>query len=262
MSDKEKQKIALLGFLNESGFEVDAFNPELGLPEKETCDAVTLIILDLHLKKTKIAGVLENLRAQFSGKNVSVIILSSTYLSSMEQKRIDSFQQYFTIKLLKSYSDIAEELRLFFSYLSGSSRRKNLKPLLKSAEIIADKKILIVDDDEQNLFSIGKLLKLHKAMVIEASNGKEAIDKFNEDGNISLILMDVMMPIMDGYEAVREIRKMPEGKNVPIITLTAKNQADEREKCLQNGSSDFITKPLDADQLISLIKVWLSQSNQ
>jgi two-component system chemotaxis sensor kinase CheA len=117
-----------------------------------------------------------------------------------------------------------------------------------------------VDDDEQNLFSIRKVLESHKAKVIQAKNGREAIDLFALDKDIDLILMDVMMPVMDGYEATREIRNMDGGKGIPIITLTAKSHPEEREKCLANGSSDFITKPLDGDQLTGLIRVWLSNT--
>ena len=262
LSDKEEHRIAMQDFLSETGIEVFSVDLNADINAQLKDQEISVIILDVASKKTKIAGILETLSKDFSGKSISVIILSSAYLSSLEQKRIDNYKDQFTIKIVKSYSDLAEEINLFFNYIVKTDGPRKLRPIVNSAKLLENKKILVVDDDEQNLFSIGKLLETHKATVVKARNGKEALDLFASDSGIDTVLMDVMMPVMDGYEATREIRNLPRGKNVPIITLTAKSQPDEREKCLKNGSSDFITKPLDADQLIGLIKVWLTNASK
>ncbi|MFN6037324.1 MAG: response regulator [Bacteroidota bacterium] len=262
LSDKDEHRVAMQEFLSETGVEVISVDLNQDLNAQLKGQEIAVIVLDVSSKKTKIAGILETISKDFSGKSISVIVLSSTYLSSVEQKRINNFKDQFNIKIVKSYSDIAEEINLFFNYIVKTDNPKKLIPLVNSAKLLENKKILVVDDDEQNLFSIGKLLETHKAIVVQARNGKEALEIFNSDPSIDTILMDVMMPVMDGYEATREIRNLPKGKNIPIITLTAKSQPDEREKCLKNGSSDFITKPLDADQLIGLIKVWLTNSSK
>lgn len=137
-----------------------------------------------------------------------------------------------------------------------------MRPAIISAKALEKKKILLVDDDAENRFSIGKILEAQKAEVIHATNGKEAIDVWKNNKDISLILMDVMMPEMDGYEAIKEIRKLENGKNIPIISLTARTQADEREKCISSGASDYASKPIDADLLISLSKIWILNSDK
>jgi PAS domain S-box-containing protein len=259
-SDKEEHRAAMQEFLSSNGSEVKSLDTGFSLTEQLQNQEVSAIILDVSSRKVKIHEILKELQSVFSGNPVSVIILASSYLSSMDQKRIDAFKDSFKLKIVKSYSDVAEEIRLFFNYIVEAGNQKVLRPLVDSGRILENKKILIVDDDEQNLFSISKLLESHKAIVFQARNGREALDFLEKHTEADLVLMDVMMPVMDGYEAIQGIRKMDKGKSIPIITLTAKSHPEEREKSLSIGSSDFITKPLDADQLIGLMKVWLSNS--
>lgn len=261
-SDKEEHRAAMEEFLGQNGAQVVSLRPEISISEQLQNQEASAIILDVSSRKIKLQDVLKELQRVFAGKSVSVIILASAYLSPMDLKRIDAFKDSFQLKIVKSYSDVAEEVRLFFHYITKVDNQKILRPLVDSSRIMENRKILVVDDDEQNLFSIRKLLEVHKAKVMEAKNGREALEIFEKNPEIDLILMDVMMPVMDGYEATQEIRKMTIGKNIPIITLTAKSHPEEREKCLANGSSDFITKPLDADQLIGLIKVWLGNASK
>jgi CheY-like chemotaxis protein len=127
--------------------------------------------------------------------------------------------------------------------------------------VLAGKKILVADDDVRNIFSLTKALELHKVQVIAATDGKEAIQKLEENPDISAVLMDIMMPEMDGYEAMQAIRKKPTFRNLPIIAITAKAMTGDREKCIKAGASDYISKPVDVDQLLSLLRVWLYDKN-
>ena len=132
-----------------------------------------------------------------------------------------------------------------------------LRRLTETDPALAGKKVLLVDDDARNLFAITTILEQHDMKVVYAENGQQALDRLAEDDGIDIVLMDIMMPEMDGYEATRRIRAQPKYAKLPIIALTAKAMKGDREKCINAGASDYITKPIDADQLVSLLRVWL-----
>ena len=117
--------------------------------------------------------------------------------------------------------------------------------------------MLVVDDDARNIFALTSLLENQEMEVISATNGRQAIDIIQNTPDLSMVLMDIMMPEMDGYETMREIRNAPEFRTLPILALTAKAMKGDREKCLDAGASDYIAKPVNTDQLLSLMRVWL-----
>jgi CheY-like chemotaxis protein len=119
------------------------------------------------------------------------------------------------------------------------------------------KRILIVDDDVRNVFALTSALEAHGMEVRYAENGREALEALRADADVDLVLMDVMMPELDGYETMRAIRRMPELEHLPVIALTAKAMAGDRDKSIDAGASDYVTKPVDTDQLLSLLRVWL-----
>jgi CheY-like chemotaxis protein len=120
------------------------------------------------------------------------------------------------------------------------------------------KKILVVDDDSRNIFALSKILQERGMEVLKAENGLIALELLKTNQDINLVLMDIMMPEMDGYEAMRLIREQPLYKNLPVIALTAKAMKDDKQKCIDAGANDYITKPIDVDRLLSLMRVWLS----
>jgi CheY-like chemotaxis protein len=127
----------------------------------------------------------------------------------------------------------------------------------KNDPVLANKKVLVVDDDVRNIFSLTAVLERQQMQVLSAENGKDAIAMLQKLPDIDIVLMDVMMPEMDGYQTMRAIRKQTRFKTLPIISLTAKAMKGDREKCLEAGASDYITKPVDTEQLFSLLRVWL-----
>ena len=132
-----------------------------------------------------------------------------------------------------------------------------LERLHGSAEILRGRKVLVVDDDARNIFALTSVLENQDMEVISATNGASAIEIVQSNPDLSAVLMDIMMPDMDGYETMREIRRQPEFRTLPIIALTAKAMKGDREKCLDAGASDYIAKPVNTDQLLSLLRVWL-----
>jgi len=136
-------------------------------------------------------------------------------------------------------------------------KQRMLERLHGSNEVLCGRKILVVDDDARNIFALTSLLENQEMNVISVTNGRAAIDIIQNTPDLSIVLMDIMMPEMDGYETMREIRNAPEFRALPILALTAKAMKGDREKCLNAGASDYIAKPVNTDQLLSLMRVWL-----
>ena len=136
-------------------------------------------------------------------------------------------------------------------------KRKMLEQLHTSDAVFEGKKVLIVDDDVRNVFALASVFEARGMIVVFAENGKDGIDTLRENPDVDLVLMDIMMPEMDGHEATSRIRDMEDFKQLPIVALTAKAMRGDREKSIASGASDYITKPVDVDQLLSLMRVWL-----
>jgi CheY-like chemotaxis protein len=132
-----------------------------------------------------------------------------------------------------------------------------LERLHGGKEVLSGRKVLVVDDDARNIFALTSVLENHEMDVISATNGRQAIELIQRTPDISMVLMDIMMPDMDGYETMREIRREAQFRTLPILALTAKAMKGDREKCLDAGASDYIAKPVNTDQLLSLMRVWL-----
>jgi len=164
------------------------------------------------------------------------------------------------VKDVKSPERLLDETALFLHRVEArlpEQKRRMLERLHNADAVFAQKHILIVDDDVRNIFSLTSVLEDHGMTVSFAENGRDAIEKLEATAGIDLVLMDVMMPEMDGYETTRAIRERAAFRGLPIIALTAKAMKGDREKCIAAGASDYITKPVDTDQLLSLMRVWL-----
>ena len=219
------------------------------------------MILDLGLSDTSGFDLLERMKESDENNEVKVFIYTGRDLSSKEEMQLNKYAHTIIIKNEHSPQRLKDELEL---YLIESSKKKKMSDLLNSEEIsitsgLKGKKILLVDDDVRNVFALSSILETSGMEVIFAENGIESLELLQKNPDIDLVLMDIMMPVMDGYEAIKRIREIPKFENLPIIALTAKAMKEDREKCMEVGASDYITKPIDPDQLISLIKVWLYQ---
>jgi CheY-like chemotaxis protein len=164
------------------------------------------------------------------------------------------------LKDVQSPERLFDETALFLHRVIADlpeTKRNMLDRLHGSNEVLRRRKVLVVDDDARNIFALTTLLENHEMQVLSANNGRHAIDVIQNTPDLDVVLMDIMMPEMDGYTTMREIRSDSRFKALPIVALTAKAMKGDREKCLEAGASDYIAKPVDTDQLLSLLRVWL-----
>lgn len=221
---------------------------------------VHCVIVDVGSARGSSYQIVESIKSYAGLENLPVIIFTERNLNQSEEFKIKQYADSIVVKTAHSYQRILDEISLFLHLVqenkqaTESGKVKNLGNL---TETLSGKKILITDDDVRNIFSLSKALEKYKVEVILAMDGKQALDKIKENPDIDVILMDMMMPEMDGYDTIREIRKMQNFKELPIIAVTAKSMIGDRDKCIQAGASDYITKPVDIDQLLSLLRVWL-----
>ncbi len=191
---------------------------------------------------------------------ILVIVYTGKDLSKDENARLEKLASTVVLKTAFSHERLLDETTLFLHRVESrlpKEKQSIIRKLHKTDEVLRNRKILIADDDDRNVYSLLSALEPEGLTCFRGANGKEALAILKKEKDIALILMDVMMPEMDGLEATRQIRKMPEYKKIPIIALTAKAMKDDREKCLAAGMSDYISKPLNVQQLLSLMRVWL-----
>jgi signal transduction histidine kinase/CheY-like chemotaxis protein len=223
-------------------------------------DDVDCVILDMGIPDQHAYETLENLKKSPGMENLPIIIFTGKSLSKAEEARIKQYADSIVIKTAHSYQRILDEVSLFLHLVEESKKPKQesrYKRLGALNEVLAGKKILVTDDDVRNIFSLTKALEMHEMQVLSAVDGKEALHQLEQHPDINVVLMDIMMPEMDGYEAMQKIRQKPQFRNLPIIAVTAKAMTGDREKCIKAGASDYISKPVDVDQLLSLLRVWL-----
>ena len=144
----------------------------------------------------------------------------------------------------------------------SEAQRKILAEIRKTDSALAGSKVLVIDDDLRNIFALTSLLEHHEIKVVHAENGRAGIELLRKTPDIDVILMDIMMPEMDGYQTTQAIRNIPAFKNLPIIALTAKAMKGDRDKCLEAGASDYVTKPVDLEQLFAVMRVWISRPRE
>lgn len=226
-------------------------------------DNVDCVIVDVGKARGNSHQIVEKIKSYEGLEDLPVIIFTEHSLTQSEEMKIKQYADSIVVKTAHSYQRILDEISLFLHLVEGNNQNGDsgrTKTLGSLTETLNGKKVLITDDDARNIFSLSKALEKYKVEVVLAMDGRQALDKIKENPDIDIILMDMMMPEMDGYDTIRNIRKMPEHRNLPIIAVTAKSMIGDRDKCIQAGASDYITKPVDIDQLLSLLRVWLYES--
>jgi CheY-like chemotaxis protein len=218
------------------------------------------MVLDLGLADMTGLELLERLREQGTLATLPVIVYTGRELSKRDETELRRLADTIIIKDVKSPDRLLDETALFLHRVQENlppAKRQILERLHHADPILEGRKVLIIDDDIRNIFALTSVLEQYRMDVVYAENGKDGIDLLRQTPDVSVVLMDVMMPEMDGYAATRAIRAMPEFDRLPIIALTAKAMKGDRELCIEAGASDYITKPVDTDQLVSLLRVWL-----
>jgi signal transduction histidine kinase/DNA-binding response OmpR family regulator/CHASE3 domain sensor protein len=217
------------------------------------------VILDPGMTAFNNYEELEAVKATPELENIPVILFTGKSFSATEEKRVRQHVDSIVIKTAHSYERILDEVSIFLHIVDQRNRLRDAPSESHGPldDVLKGNTVLIADDDVRNIFSLTKVLEQHKMKVIPAIDGREALEMLRANPQVSIILMDMMMPEMDGYESIRKIREIPAFRDLPIIAVTAKAMAGDREKCISAGASDYISKPVDIDQLISLLRIWL-----
>jgi CheY-like chemotaxis protein len=217
-------------------------------------------VVDLRLPDMSGFDLLEKIQSEPRLRDIPIVVFTGKDLDDSEQARLRSVAKSVVLKDVQSPERLFDETALFLHRVVAElpePKRQLLERLHGSNDVLRQRKVLVVDDDARNIFALATMLENHEMQVISATNGRQAIDLIRTNEDLDVVLMDIMMPEMDGYETMREIRKIPEFRTMPIVALTAKAMKGDREKCLQAGASDYIAKPVNTDQLLSLLRVWL-----
>jgi CheY-like chemotaxis protein/signal transduction histidine kinase/CHASE3 domain sensor protein len=218
------------------------------------------LVLDLGLPDQSGVDLIREIHRRHGLRSPPVIVYTAKALTRREETELRGLSEAIIVKDVRSPERLLDETALFLHRVQAKlpdAKRRMLERVQRDDALLAGRKVLVVDDDLRNIFAISTALENYKMVVSYAEGGREALDKLQQEDGYSAILMDVMMPEMDGYEVTRRIRAMPAYAKLPIIMVTAKAMRGDREKCLQAGASDYITKPVDMDQLRSLLRVWL-----
>jgi CheY-like chemotaxis protein len=218
------------------------------------------VVLDLRLPDMNGFDLLDAVHAEPALHDLPIVVFTGKDLTVEEETRLLKVAKSIIIKGVQSPERLLDETALFLHRVVGDlppAKREMLRALHHSDASLIGKKVLVVDDDVRNIFAISSILERHGMDVLTANNGQEAVDRVEQEPGIAMVLMDIMMPGMDGYETMRAIRTRPELRSLPIIALTAKAMKGDREKCIEAGASDYIAKPVHTDQLLALLRQWL-----
>jgi HAMP domain-containing protein/CheY-like chemotaxis protein len=228
----------------------------LALLREKTFDCV---VVDLRLPDISGFELIARIKESPDGARTPIVVYTGRELTRAEDAELSRMTHSVIVKDVRSPERLLEETALFLHRVEADlpeDKRDLLKRVAQMDPLLSEKRVLLVDDDLRNIFALTALLEQHKMMVKSAENGREALELLDRE-EIDVVLMDIMMPEMDGYEAIRRIRKNPRHAQLPVIALTAKAMAGDRDACIKAGASDYITKPVELSQLLSLLRVWL-----
>jgi CheY-like chemotaxis protein len=261
VEDDEAERLSIVELIGgEEDVEVTAVGSSEDALEALEHDRFDCLVLDLKLPQMTGFVLLEHIKKDESLHDIPVIVHTGKQLTQKEETRLRRYAESIIVKDVGSPERLLDETTLFMHRPRSclpANKRKMLDQLYSADAVFKDKKVLIVDDDVRNAFALASAFELRGIEVLFAENGKEAIGILEQDPAVDLVLMDVMMPEMDGHETTRAIRAMPPFRQLPIVTLTAKAMKEDREKSVASGASDYVTKPVDIEQLLSLMRVWM-----
>jgi HAMP domain-containing protein/CheY-like chemotaxis protein/signal transduction histidine kinase len=223
------------------------------------------MVLDLRLPDMSGFDLIAKLQTDLGRYDLPIIVYTGKELTRKEELHLKKVADAIIVKEAGSPERLLAETALFLHRVEANlpePKRRMIEKFHRTDPVLAGRKVLVVDDDVRNIFALTSALEAHNMEVVHAENGQQGIDLLQSTPSVEAVLMDIMMPEMDGYEAITAIRQMEKFKDLPIIALTAKAMKADRDHCLEVGASDYISKPLDIDQLLSLLRVWLYQPEE
>ena len=259
VEDNDAEQLSIKELLGHDDIEIvtaDSGEQALSILHESTVDCV---VLDLRLPDISGFEVMARIRDDEDLKDVPVVVFTGKELSPEQDAQLQELARKVVIKGVESPERLLDETALFLHRVIADlppQKQQMLEKLHRSDEDLHGRKVLVVDDDVRNIFALGSVLERHGMSVVTAQTGREALTMLQSTSDIAMVLMDIMMPEMDGYQTMQLIRKQPPLRRLPIVALTAKAMKGDREKCLDAGASDYLAKPVNTDQLLSTLRVW------
>ncbi|KEO77155.1 response regulator [Paenibacillus polymyxa] len=260
VEDDDNQRKSIIELIDHDDVAITAVSTGQEALNELATQRYDCMVLDLMLSDMTGFELLDRIRENEQLADLPIIIYTGKDLDNKEETQLRKYAESIIIKDVKSPERLLDETTLFLHRVEANlpeDKRKILQKLYNKEELFEGKKILLVDDDIRNVFALSSVLESYRMDVTFAENGREALELLEQTPDFDLVLMDMMMPEMDGYEAMRRIRLMPQFEKMPIIALTAKAMKDDRSKCIEAGASDYVKKPIQTEQLLSLMRVWL-----
>ncbi|WP_088889589.1 response regulator [Leptolyngbya ohadii] len=260
VEDDDLQRQTLVELIGSSDVAITAMATGAEALEALRSGRFDCLVLDLGLPDMDGFVFIDQIKQDPNLSHLPIIIYTGKELSAQEERELRCISDTIILKDVRSPERLLDETALFLHRVQADlpeMQRQMLERSQQQDPMLAGKKILIVDDDVRNIFALTSVLERYQMEILYAENGREGINMLQNHPDINLVLMDVMMPEMDGYETTRAIRQISQFTNLPIIALTAKAMRGDREKCMEAGASDYITKPVETDQLLSVLRVWL-----
>jgi len=260
VEDNQTERDSIVALLGHNDIEIETVGTGGEAFQKLMDAQFDCCVLDLRLPDMSGYALLEKMQAEPALREVPVVVFTGKELNPEEEKQLRALAKSIVLKDVQSPDRLFDETALFLHRVVANlpeAKREMLARLHNSNEALRGRKALVVDDDARNIFALTTVLENHEMNVLSATNGRQAIEIIKNTPDLCVVLMDIMMPEMDGYETLREIRKDARFRALPILALTAKAMKGDREKCLEAGASDYIAKPVNTDQLVSLLRVWL-----
>ncbi|MEH2392387.1 MAG: HAMP domain-containing protein [Nostoc sp.] len=260
VEDDDTQRHSIVELIGNSDVSTTAVGTGVEALEAIRTKHFDCLVLDLGLSDMTGFELIEQIKLLPNGKTLPIIVYTGREISKAQETELRRIAETIIIKDVRSPERLLDETALFLHRVQANlpaPKREILEQLHSQDYLLTGKKALIIDDDMRNIFALTSMLERYQIQVLYAENGREGIALLETTPDIDVVLMDVMMPEMDGYETTRVIRQNDQFKSLPIIALTAKAMQGDREKCIEAGASDYITKPVDTEQLLSLLRVWL-----
>jgi len=260
VEDNETERQSVVELLGHDDIEIATARTGAGALRALLDQPFDCCVLDLRLPDMSGFDLLERLQVEPTLRDVPIVVFTGKSLSAEEEKKLKTMAKSVVLKDVQSPERLFDETALFLHRVVADlpePKRKLIERLHGSNEVLHRRKVLVVDDDARNIFALTTVLENYDMEVLSATTGRQAIELIRTSPGLNVVLMDIMMPEMDGYQTMREIRKDPQFRALPILALTAKAMKGDREKCLEAGASDYIAKPVNTDQLLSLLRVWL-----
>ncbi len=260
VEDNAAERLSITELLGHE--DIDTVAVETGNEALETLrsDQIDCVVLDLRLPDMSGFDVLDRLRAEASLSDIPVVVFTGRELSPEEDAQLHTMARSVVVKGVESPERLLDETALFLHRIVSElppDKQRMLERLYSSDEDLVGRTVLLVDDDARNIFALSSMLERRGMRVLTATTGKEAIQLLDATAGVAMVLMDIMMPEMDGYQTMQAIRANAAFRRLPIVALTAKAMKGDREKCLAAGASDYLAKPVNTEQLLSVLRMWL-----